>query len=119
MNTIISRALCTFRAERAATFAAELAKHIASVKGSDAAAIHIHKAITAAADFYAACDELGMSASDAAQVATFDRVWDRDIVEMASSKISELAEAAYERADAAVEEASLQHFHEGAFGDAA
>lgn len=119
MNTIISRALCTFRAERAATFAAELAKHSASAKGSDAAAIHIHKAVTAAADFYAACDELGMSGADAAQVASFDGVWDRDIIETVTPKIIERAEAAYERNEALLEDAALSAFHAAAFGDAA
>lgn len=109
-KTIISRALCAFRNERAAEFKAQNAKAAASA--GDKALIARHKALVAGQDFYAICDELGMSPVEAEQVAGFDGVWDRDLLDALADKIIARADEAYDRADALVEDRDLSAFHE-------
>jgi hypothetical protein len=111
MNRITSTALCLYReqcAKESREFFARITKE--QPKG-DLYAILTDKALRAAEDSHAAHAELNTNIANPCDC------MDLEMVKMFREALGDAAELAYERAEAAVEDAALSKFHHDAYGN--
>lgn len=86
-----------------------------AVRDRDAETIYMHKAMVAGYNFWQAHEYLCPGTLPVWPCS----VWGLDLIDLAYAAVKDDVEEAYERVDAAVEDAALSDFHRKAYGDAA